>query len=451
TMRPRPGDQLFPSEQNLTPAQVQTLVQQGILFPAPTDQYGDVRNLPGTGPNDSIWIDLGYPVGRLKFSNRYVKPLFAILVVDLDNRINLNVSGNAKEAADLNYHGSHQGWGRWEINPNKLMVGPTPEYLNLFRGNTVNGTNYSGRFGFQANTIPDQPPGMGSGPGFFPVPDRQSQITSGAGYLPKNYSRVDYDGSRYALPPGPPPPGPPYPPPYAQAAPPNGNVRFVMPNGMTTAFPNFDPLGPGGGTRYGDGNIPGVERQYHPSLFNPFNLNLGAGFAYTDQQADQNLPIGDLRFLLRYDVNYGWTPVGTGQVPNELRNSRIGKLWPNLLYSDQGLWQKITPYSVDMDVAGAAPCTVEQAGSPGGYQMDMKPARPLPGRVPQSMGQQVTFGVSTPPNPVMNLLVNRQGTPNPGGDLRNNDWRSILPDLGRVDLNRPLTSYPNAQNTLQPG
>lgn len=455
TMRPRPGDQLFPSEQTLTAAQVRTLVQQGILFPAPASDGGDVRNLPGSGPNDSIWVDLGYPVRRLKFSNRWVKPLFAILVVDLDNRINLNVSGNVKEAQDLNYHGSAQGWGRWEINPTKLLTTPIPnlnEYLNLFRGNTVNGTNYSGRFGYGANgTLPDQPPGMGPGPGFFPVPDRQSQTVSAPGYAPKNYGRVDYDGSRYALPPGPPPPGPPFMPPYTLAAPPNGNVRMAMPTSMTTPFPNFDPLAPGGVTRYGDGS--NLERQYHGSLFNPFNLNFGAGFAYTDAQADQLLPIGDLRFLLRYDVNYGMTTVGPLglQVPNELTNSRIGRLWPTLLYSDANLFRRITTHSMDLDVAGAAPGTVDPAGGPGTFQLTYFDSMagqwvPYAGQptaappfIPQSMGPPITFGGT---NPAVNLLPNRQTTPNPGGDLRNNDWRSILPDLGRVDLNRTLTSFP---------
>ena len=101
TMRPRPGDQLFQNEQNLTPAQVQNLlVSRGVILPGPTDINGDVTNLPNGTKNDSVWVDLGYPATQLKFSNRWVKPLFAILVVDLDNRINVNVAGNSKENND---------------------------------------------------------------------------------------------------------------------------------------------------------------------------------------------------------------------------------------------------------------------------------------------------------------------------------------------------------------
>jgi hypothetical protein len=445
TMRPRPADQVFPSEQNA--ATIQTLVQQGVIFPAPTDANGDVRNLPGTGPNDSVWIDLGYPARRLKFSNRWVKPLFAILIVDLDNRINLNVSGNTKESQDLNYHGSVQGWGRWEINPTKLMANPIPgggvnEYLNLFRGTTLAGNNYPGRFGFAANTFPDQPPGQGSGPGFFPVPDRFSQVVAPPTAFPKNYGRVDYDGSRYYSNAA----GPPFPPPYQTAnRPPPGNYPYKLPIDMTTAFPDF---GTPGQTRYNDGNP--FERWFHASLFNPFNLNLGAGFSYTDPQADQNLPIGDLRYLLQYNTAYD-NPADPSGVPNELRNSRIGKLWPTLLYSDRSLFRRITPYSMDMDVAGAAPGTVDAAGIAGPYQLTYfdpmasawvpyVPGNPnaAPPFLPQSQGQPITFGA---------LVPNRQATPNPGGDLRNNDWRSILPDFGRVDLNRQLTAFPAPPQT----
>lgn len=52
----------------------------------------DVDN-DNDGIPDSIWIDLGLPV-QSTVDGRAVKPLFAILCVDLDGRLNLNVHGN---------------------------------------------------------------------------------------------------------------------------------------------------------------------------------------------------------------------------------------------------------------------------------------------------------------------------------------------------------------------
>lgn len=52
----------------------------------------DVDN-DDNGEPDSVWVDLGMPVTTLK-DGRQVKPLFAILCLDLDGRLNLNAHGS---------------------------------------------------------------------------------------------------------------------------------------------------------------------------------------------------------------------------------------------------------------------------------------------------------------------------------------------------------------------
>src|SRR5262249_21325004 len=76
-------------------------------FPPPEDGAGDVKDVVGGQGtlrdfgggvtrhwnNDSFWMDLGFPVLTAPDGRKF-KPLFAALVTDLDNRVNLNVHGN---------------------------------------------------------------------------------------------------------------------------------------------------------------------------------------------------------------------------------------------------------------------------------------------------------------------------------------------------------------------
>lgn len=71
----------------------------------PWDVDNDGDNLP-----DSIWVDLGAPVTTAP-DGRFVKPLFAILVRDLDGRINVNAHGSPQH-----YDRLPTAWGPYTGN-----------------------------------------------------------------------------------------------------------------------------------------------------------------------------------------------------------------------------------------------------------------------------------------------------------------------------------------------
>ncbi|QDV76694.1 hypothetical protein K2D_02750 [Planctomycetes bacterium K2D] len=64
----------------------------------------DVDN-DGDGVNDSIWVDIGLPVQQTE-DGRWYKPLVAMLVEDLDGRLNLNAHGNEADMAQENHDAS---------------------------------------------------------------------------------------------------------------------------------------------------------------------------------------------------------------------------------------------------------------------------------------------------------------------------------------------------------
>ncbi len=151
-LRPRPAD-------------------MGPGFPYPEDDGGDVKNLVGgPGGNDSYWLDLGFPVMTTPDGRKF-KPLFAPLVTDLDNRVNVNVHGNIRGAGQM--HRSNQGWGPWEVNLGRVLT----------RGNEVSqllaGTATPPLVGRYGRSGPGLPPANVAA---FPGP-------------PPFYARIDYDAS----------------------------------------------------------------------------------------------------------------------------------------------------------------------------------------------------------------------------------------------------------------
>ncbi len=103
----------------------------------------------------------------------------------------------------------------------------------------------------------------------------------------------------------------------------------------------------------------------------------------------------------------------------------------------------ITMLSSDLDRAGCAPGQTNSPTPPFTgtvtYLLDASQPPGSPLRLPQS-AQGSLFNSAAAPATA--LFANRNAIGAPGGDLRDNDWRSALADLGRVDLNRKLTSYP---------
>ncbi|MCI0457229.1 MAG: hypothetical protein L0Z62_09650, partial [Gemmataceae bacterium] len=221
-LRPRPAD-------------------MGPGFPAPQDAGGDVKNRIGApGGNDSIWLDLGAPV-RAAPDGRKFKPLFAPLILDLDNRVNLNVHGNLRGRDGLD-HASNSGWGPWEVNPARVLRRSPPEWTALLRGNGV----HPGRYGQDRRPHSPLPPER--------VPPARS------------YAPIDFDGAQE----------------LANGAP---SDRLRLPGTLPAQPFQCFPALPAG---YGQGSA--AERTGHPRLYNPIQ----------PVAPDRTFPLSSLEALLRY-------------------------------------------------------------------------------------------------------------------------------------------------------
>jgi hypothetical protein len=293
-LRPRPAD-------------------MGPGFPVPEDAGGDVKNLLGApGGNDSIWLDLDFPVLRAPDGRKY-KPLFAPLVLDLDGRVNLAVHGNLRGLGGA-VHTSHQGWGPWEVNPGQLSRLPPPrdpgyraalarrlEWGQLLRGLPP---STAGRFGWEGHPHSARPNNLALLPlGRFTAP-------------------ADYDGSREAAVGIPPIAGRP-------------TAQIALPGSQPTpAWLCFPLHGPGSG--YGNGSP--AERLDHPLLYNPF----------APYGPDRSFALSELEALLR-----------SGDTGSPALGSELLRLCPkNLLGSDADSARRrrmLTLASFDPDRPGVSP------------------------------------------------------------------------------------------------
>ena len=358
--------------------------------------------------NDSIWMDLGYPIRYGPDGTRY-KPLFASLVLDLDNRINLQAHGNIRGAGQT--HVSNQGYGPWEVNASLLSIDGNPkkvaEWRNLFVGKT--GSRYG------ANGIPEvspnpPPPAQPLG---LPTPPK-----------PRFFSQTDYDGCD-----------------ENNGFAPSGKI--TLPNNPNNPFPSF-----GGGY----GNFSLAEVNNHPGLYDVFQPQ-------GDDQALSNF--SNMEAILRYGdtgspamtsnlfnllpMNLGGDPSGKSQAAEAADAARIRRLI-TLLSSDVDQ-PVVTPWIWDRS-QNQLGMPANPPTSPSGLTTDYPTGQSIP--FPTTQGVAIGTPPPAPQNP--NMLVSEFGP----------DWRSTVGrnngrsrafskkspnpgtfDFGRLDMNRSLPDFPD--------
>ncbi|MCI0461853.1 MAG: hypothetical protein L0Z62_33295 [Gemmataceae bacterium] len=293
-------------------------------FPPPEDGGGDVKNLigsPGTlrfqngsvtayWNNDSFWMDLGYPVLRTATGRKY-KPLFAALITDLDNRVNVNVHGNLLGRGQT--HASNQGWGPWEVNLGRVLArGDGLEWRHLLRGAVA----------------PPMPGRYGGRPweGQVGTPGTPHESMP-SGLAPHFYSQVDFDGCN------------------EQARQPSG--RLLLPGlgaPPLSSFPSF--LTPTGDYA-GYGNRSPAERRDHARLYDVFQ----------PRGDDRRFALSNMEALLRY-----------GDTGSSALTSELFRLCP-ANFADPRIRRLVTTHSVDLDRPGAPPWVHD----PASYPYDLPP------------------------------------------------------------------------------
>jgi hypothetical protein len=123
----------------------------------------DVDN-DGDGIPDSVWVDLGMPV-RSTADGRTYKPLFAILCLDMDGRLNLNAHSSLAQAQPSYYQQMINGQPAISLQAYQSVL-PSHATLDTGLGMTVSTTaSFAGPAGSRvtAATV-SLPRGQGSGP-----------------------------------------------------------------------------------------------------------------------------------------------------------------------------------------------------------------------------------------------------------------------------------------------
>lgn len=423
---PLPLDQLNQAQEAELFNLISTLQAQGKIIAYPTDRYGDVKNFDGApGGCDSIWIDINAPVQTTNDGRRY-KMLVAPLILELDSRLDLNVIGNILgQGGD---HRSHQGWGPWEINPKKVlnMATQATEWQRVFGGSGPGLARVPGRY----DTLDPGPPPPGN-----PASRRPVGIPLGGGAVPRGWAQADYNARDtntpndysigYTLPPAPPSAG------------------------SYMAFPTF------AATTFANGNAENID---HPALFSTWSpvFNPTAPPAAVTAR-NRRLPLSGMARLLRFG--------GTG---SDLLTSDLLKLLPNNLVLDtaasttppvvanataaQRRRNLLTLLSADLDAPGATPWVWDPNAT---GQPAFEPAAAVATKLQlfqaANTAQFTLNGNNVIPFP---KPVSRGGTPGIStgtefdGPAGGDSWRSLTAKLGRINLYRRLTDFPEAANGL---
>jgi hypothetical protein len=449
TLRPRPVDQLKvqafldPQTKELRYKTVETWPPDRPYFPPPEDDGGDVKNLMGSpgleyfvidpkdplmkqlmpklANNDSIWIDLGAPVMVAPDGRKY-KALFAPLIVDLDNRVNLNVHGNmlGQDGNGRRFFAGNQNWGPWSVNlaavlnwtPDPKNQVPT-EWQNIFKG--ASPPYRAGKYGLGAADL------AGTAPFPFSLP----------GTVPHIYAPVDYnewnnnatgDATKKVDP---------------------LNTFAPDPKWSLNSFPVF---------QQGYDNAANAELQQHPSLYNLHAPSPGTRrFALSNLEAllrfgDTNSPSLTSELLQLCPQNF----IGGGTI-----NNPTDPADPQGFRAAAKRRQLVTLRSYDIDRPGTMPWIWRQDGQTSlrldtglGHLAPSGPAIRFPGVIVPPPPQKPNDPKK--PNDVDLTQMLNQSTVDtkdgqtkiPTGDFAPGDGRSLAALLGRLDLNRPLPDYP---------
>lgn len=404
SVRPRPFDNLSTLDVNSLPTTsginrdnaiinlVNQRISEGKLFPYPDADGMDVKNLEGyPGGNDSIWIDVGSPVYTALDGRKY-KIMVAPLILDLDGRINVNVAGNVMGVGGA--HGSNQGWGPWEVNLSKALLGAPSAPGNASAITEAQQINK----GYSAG-------GALLLPGVYGI----SGIPGGSGTLPTvdlispTYSMLDFN---------------------AKSETGAGNAPISLSNSFAS-FPTFssnytsnvvnNEIGAGGS---------------HPSFVNPF-VTKGGNSKFTNNE---------MASLIR------WSGQGSAPKATNLVNLLKNTLGADYIYdnSTMAIRNRITTLSADIQKPTLLPYSYTAVGGVSPYVSNFTYATyPLsdtstnPKSLPYPLGTQLAF-----PD---------VGTPISGGsksdfpfDVTNkiNGVSAIVGYMKQINLNRTLANYP---------
>ncbi|MBN9520629.1 hypothetical protein J0H58_19270 [bacterium] len=422
-LRPRPVDQLLKSDMDtkglpyplpaklnaLSAAQVTALydlinekIRSGdiIGYPRPNQDNGvtgDVFNqIGGVGVqrNDSILIDFGgeakeWPPG----SGRWVKPLAAVLVSDLDGLLNLNAHGNVR-GTGFN-HTSHHGLGPWEVSIARAFDSTISDPTLVAEANAIVASRWYGPSGVARTRN-----------------QTRSQLFAPSAGRFTAASLVSWDATGTGVPLGIP----------------------SFPTNPFNVTANF------GGSGFYDDNTGTTQADQHPSLYNPGEWgNFAAGGGLNPLPEGASYPHADTRRLRqRYSGEY--------DLYNQSTLARLPNLTPSA----------IRPGVVPATKSLVGDAATYPPGTPN-YRNDPAHGRRQLFTTLSADLDRPRFGPSsTSPNTNTGFALGGGIHPSNaalGGTLNAGGTAAILPAL---DLNRPLADYrdlaggPNVDNTTTP-